>query len=149
MEKRLCILHLGKKNNAEVRLFDDRTWNKVQKANAARRQVYTQSKYFSITLPDEYDDTIGYHSLCYSHYTSVTVPSTRKPRSPRKHLLRTHIEHSSSTSSTGILPKVCFFCDKVVKRIGKVEGNLLETVRPSGVTTQSGKWLLRFRMISC
>ena len=68
-------------------------------------------------MPYDDDNNIGYHSLCYSHYISVS--SRSKSRSPCNHLLRSHDDHTHSPSSTGILSKLCLFCDQAVKRIGK------------------------------
>ena len=72
---------------------------------------------------DDDHDNIGYHSLCYSHYISVS--SRSKSRSPRNHLLRSHDDHTHSPSSTGILPKLCLFCVKLSKESEKVEGESL------------------------
>ena len=68
------------------------------------------SKYLDIKLPDDFDDSIGYHRQCYSSYTSIkSQSSTPGAKSPRKRLLRSQIDHTP-TSSTDIQPKVCFFC---------------------------------------
>ena len=67
MDKRRCILHLGKTTTNEVKQFTDATWRKVQTAQVIRQQIVNCSKYFDIKLPDDFDDSIGYHSS----YTSI------------------------------------------------------------------------------
>ena len=71
-----------------------------------------------ILLPYDDDNNIGYHSLCYSHYISVS--SRSKSRSPCNRLLRSHDDHTRSFpqfnwNSTKAVPILC----QAVKRIGK------------------------------
>ena len=38
MNKSISVLHLGGKTSETVKLFDDKTWEKVQTANKARHE---------------------------------------------------------------------------------------------------------------
>ena len=70
-KKPACILHVSGKITADVKYFDEDSWNKVKTADEQRHQLLKNSKYFTVKLPDEYDETIGYHVECYKNFTAV------------------------------------------------------------------------------
>ena len=74
MNKPICVLNLGGKTSETVKLFDDKTWEKVQTVNKARHEKLSNSKYFEINLPNVFNDSIGYHSKCYRNFTSISMP---------------------------------------------------------------------------
>jgi hypothetical protein len=114
---------LVKKNNHEIKCFDATTWEKVQKANATRHQLFNVSKYFDIKLPDAFDSSSGYHSQCYKNYTAIRgeleSDDNSTPCTPSHHLLRSSVDQSSSTSTSGVFPRICIFCKAVYKSTGK------------------------------
>ena len=121
MNKPICVLHLGGKTSKTVKLFDDKTWEKVQTVNKARHEKLSNSKYFEINLPNVFNDSIGYHSKCYRNFTSISMPlcsGKSKISDGKSHLLRSDNNETPCTSSTGVLPKVCLFCDHNIRRNG-------------------------------
>ena len=71
MDKRRCILHLGKATTNEVKQFTDATWRKVQTAQTTRQQTMNCSKYFDIKLPDDFDDS----NRSLVPFITITLPS--------------------------------------------------------------------------
>ena len=91
MNKPSCVLHLGGKTSETVKLFDDKTWEKVQTVNKARHEKLSNSKYFEINLPNVFNEAIGYHSKCYRNFTSISMPlcsGKSKISDGKSHLLR-------------------------------------------------------------
>ena len=71
MDKRRCILHLGKATTNEVKQFTDVTWRKVQTAQTTRQQTMNCSKYLDIKLPDDFDDS----NRSLVPFITITLPS--------------------------------------------------------------------------
>ena len=117
MNKPHCVLHVGGKTSDNIELFNDKTWEKVQTVNKARHEQFSNSKYFEINLPNVFNDSTGYHKKCYRKFTSFSIPFvSEKSKCLDGHLLRSAIHETPCTSSTGVLPKVCLFCDQTSKR---------------------------------
>ena len=76
MAKRVYILHLGNtKSKEELKTFDENSWKKTQDAKPLRdiKPNSTYSKYNEVCrkLPDRLSSDRGYHSSCYSSFTSI------------------------------------------------------------------------------
>ena len=84
-----------------------------------RRSLLGKSKVFAIDLPESYDDNSGYHIQCYRSF--MAVPKHRKEDEAEKTGSRpTQSETTFSTKeSTGVFPRVCLFCEKETKSLGK------------------------------
>ena len=81
----------------------------------------SNSKYFEINLPNAFIDSIGYHSKCYRNFTSISMPlcsGKSKILDGKSQLLRSDNNETPCTSSTGVLSKVCLFCDHNIRRTG-------------------------------
>ncbi len=119
-KKPACILHVSGKITADVKYFDEDSWNKVKTADEQRHQLLKNSKYFTVKLPDEYDETIGYHVECYKNFTAVRHNPVGESgtATPKQHVLRSDMQPSSSTSSSGIFLEKCLFCNSVRKSQG-------------------------------
>ena len=125
MENCTCILHTGQSNNEDIKPFDTHTWQKVVEAKMSRLFKFSSSKYLSICdqLPDSYDDSIGYHTACYKNFTAVTKSDTvSEEGSRRDSILRSDSILGKTSTSSGILPKKCIFCNLSRKKVkGKEE----------------------------
>lgn len=120
-EKRICILHLHGTDSSgmNVKPFNEHLWARVKECDRRRHELYKFSKYF-LTLPESYDDTMGYHSQCFSNFTSIIQVATE--RSDSEHVLRSSTPDLASSSSTGIFKNKCLFCLKTIKKTkGKKE----------------------------
>ena len=78
MDKRHCKLHIGSKStNEEIKPFDDKTWQNVCSVKHVRlnKTNASSSKYYELCkcLPDNREETYGYHSSCYSKFTSISI----------------------------------------------------------------------------
>lgn len=127
-----CIIHVQSGVKGKLLPWRHDKWEVIQRACVARKasRNYHSSKYrpFIEALPDNPGETDGYHAKCYSSFTAVPQPAVAMASSvhhvgPEKKLLRSDVSQTSSSSSSdcdksssGIFPKVCFFCEKVVKR---------------------------------
>lgn len=116
------MLHVHGKSSEEVKPFSDETWAQAVSCHNQRRQLYKNSKFFSINLPENYDDSMGYHLQCYRNFTAV--PKSKKEQSsdvsePR--MTRSDVRFSGETSS-GVFPRVCLFCDCISKSLGRNKG---------------------------
>ena len=117
--KLICIIHVSSDITGDIKQFDNDNWAKVLCADANRRKLFQESKYFKIKLKDRFEDTDGYHVQCYRSFTAVPKVSLDciEESSPY-HQLRSH-SNNPSTSHSGILPHVCLFCNKVWKSAGR------------------------------
>jgi hypothetical protein len=75
----------------------------------------------AVNLPESFDDTIGYHSSCYSNFTAIhssTQPTTDEES--KQYTLRSDTPETVSPSHTsGIFPPSCIFCGSVSKSKGR------------------------------
>ena len=77
-----------------------------------------KSKYLVIELPANHDETIGYHSACYSTFTAFQKQKSEAAECMEPSMsspaftctLRSKIEELPPSSS-GILPQTCLFCN--------------------------------------
>ena len=124
-----CIVHVHSAEKGKLFPWRKDKWDVVQRACVARKtsKKYHSSKYrpFVEALPDNPGECDGYHSKCYSSFTAIpqSAKSMLSPVGPEKTLLRSDVPQASTSSSSdcdksssGIFPKICFFCEKVVKR---------------------------------
>jgi len=136
-----CILHPPWE---DVQPFDEVKWAKVQAAATRRRKLLKLSKYTGIceTLAETPCASDGYHNTCYYRLTAIAseteVPATTSKGHKFPRSQSTQLEESS-----GVLPKVCIFCNKARKKVrGKeqpltsceydaVEKNIKEAVQVS------------------
>ncbi len=84
MGKRQCTLHIGcKTTKEEIKLFDEKTWLNICKVKHAHlnKSNASSSKYFDLCkcLPDNRQETYGYHSTCYSNFTSISMTTHGAP----------------------------------------------------------------------
>ena len=124
--KRQCVVHVSTKPSSElIKIFDDSSWRKVKLADSCRRQQAGSSKYLSVNIPDNFDDSIGYHSTCYKNFTALSVPSEEGTSIPstKNYALRSSIETSSS--GVGIFPPKCLFCGHAKKSEGRYGKEIL------------------------
>ena len=115
-----CVLHIASDISGEIKQFNDNTWAKVKSAASDRRKFLQESKYFSIKLEDTYKETDGYHMQCYRNFTAVPQVFSKSDAddSSKQHHLRSD-SNCPSTSSSGIFPRACLFCNKVWKSLGR------------------------------
>ena len=68
-----CDLHLcdSTSSDSELKHFENDTWQKIKTAEKLEKTLFSESKYFSIKLPEKYDDTMGYHRQCYKNFTAL------------------------------------------------------------------------------
>lgn len=117
---RTCILHTDQKTlYEEIKSFDSKTWDRVVSIDNYRKSHGGTSKYLATKLPSSYDDTIGYHSMCYKNFTAISMPPLGPDVRPKERCLRTNIV--AQTSSSGIFRPVCLFCHKVTKSQGRLK----------------------------
>ena len=130
-EEKICILHLHgtDSHGMDVKPFNEHLWATVKECDRRRHELYNFSKYF-IALPENYDDTIGYHSQCYSNFTSTKATQETTEKSDSEHVLRSSTPDIASSSSIGIFENKCIFCLKASKKIkGRKEHlGLCETI---------------------
>lgn len=121
-----CIIHIRKTCiQAEVtKPFDDVTWSRVKTADEYPRKHLKTSKYFEVTIPETYDKSMSYHFECYKDFTAIPTIPVNVPVGEQ--MLLTQCRHvfrsdnkQPSTSTSGIFPDVCTFCDSVRKSLGK------------------------------
>lgn len=118
-----CILHLGGKCSDEIKLFSDETWSKVVSCQIERRKLYKQSKYFAINLPEKYDTSMGYHLPCYRSFTAVPKSKSEIADEPSSHRVsRSNTTPFTPTTSSGVFPRVCLFCNCATKSLGRDKG---------------------------
>ena len=116
---KICILHLDSRATCsqDIKAFHYSTWEKVKKADAIRRSHSSSSKYFAVHLPDNFDDTMGYHKDCYKCFTAVHKPNICQDGQEMHHVLRSDIK--LQTSSSGVFPSVCLFCGMATRSLGQ------------------------------
>ena len=125
--KRRCVLHIdSKKSNEQVKEFDKLSWRKVKTVDSYRREHSQSSKYLSVKLPDDHNDSIGYHTTCYKNFTAITIPP-EVDTFTKQYVLRSDVEGTSSGS--GIFLSVCLFVGTPKNRRVVSEKNLLVIVR--------------------
>lgn len=122
-----CILHIDTPGGSEscdepIQVFDRDKWSKVKDAAKKRlkRPQASSSKYWGacIKLQDSLPDTCGYHRSCYNRFTAISGELSQKDDSldsNRSLLLRSQAPMRSATTS-GVLPKVCIFCNMARKK---------------------------------
>ncbi len=97
-----------------------KTWIKVKQCYSLR--LTSKSKYCSISLPEELDETIhGYHVDCYSKFRSVQVQTNINDSTfpdKKQYTLRSDIPNASNTTCTGLFPTTCLFCGMNAKSKG-------------------------------
>jgi hypothetical protein len=103
-----------------IKPLDPNTWEKNKTAQATRHRICNESKYFSINLPSEYMESMGYHTQCYRDFTAV--PRTSLPATgnvdQKIHVLRSGVDHGHA-DTVGIFRKTCIFCNAMTKSLGK------------------------------
>ena len=130
---RRCVIHLEKHDSttkdSEVNEFNESTWDTVRSKSIVRRRKpkFNTSLYYNVVLqlPESPDSTHGYHSECYSKFTAIPIPANFSYESPNESTIEPNILHLRSasvtgkqSSSVGLFPPQCMFCDKIKIRKG-------------------------------
>lgn len=114
---RRCVLHMDSKStNEQVKEFDELSWRKVKTVDSYRRQHSQSSKYLSVKLPDDLNDSIGYHTTCYKNFTAISI-TPEVDTFEKQYVLRSDVEGASP--GLGIFPPVCLFCGNAKKSKGR------------------------------
>ena len=124
----VCIIHIGDgKDKGNIKSFVHKyeSWQKVQQCAEKRKSVLSKSKYDEVLkyLPKTLDPEHGYHSNCYSKFTSIPNKEQNEKTSPSSKSTRSLIP--SPPSKSNVLPAVCIFCDQKRK---KYNGKWVELV---------------------
>ena len=108
-----CIIHLEAHGqcDGDIKTFDDNLWEKIKSADRTRRSLYRHSKYFIIDLPDYYTSEMGYHANCYKAFTAIKSVSNAENRHDSKQSTRRLSVGDDTSSTSGIFPDKCIFCD--------------------------------------
>ena len=93
----------------------------VNIAAARQKEDYgSESKYWKICtqLPDRFSENDGYHSTCYSRFTSISKAAPNEPSSeqPKHNVILRSQTKQHPTTSTGVLLQICIFCSKSHKK---------------------------------
>ena len=94
----------------------------MKSADHLHRQTFSGSEYFSVRLPDCYDDTVGYHVQCYQNFTAVphrTMTSGSNTTTSVHHLPSKISKRNKDTSNSAVFPRLCMFCDHYYKSVGR------------------------------
>ena len=132
-EKKTCVLctdNIG--SDKETRFFDEEKWTKVKQASTARLQQPNSSKsiYWKVcnNLPLHLPAESGYHSPCYSKFTSIpkaqiklNSPFASTRVNPEKRTNLRSQTPSIPTTSSGVFIPVCIFCSKARRKFGNTE----------------------------
>ena len=116
-----CILHTdtsGERCDEPIQVFDLDKWNKVKDSAKKRmkRPQASSSKYWEacMKLQNNLSDTCGYHRSCYNRFNAIPQKDDPLERNVNV-LLRSQAPIRSATTS-GVLPKVCIFCNMARKK---------------------------------
>jgi len=82
-DNRECILHFGGPTKGDILPFNDDKWLRVKVAHERRQTLFFSSMFNKIKLPDNYDNTLGYHVICYKNFTAV--PRSKSEPPPGEH----------------------------------------------------------------
>ena len=123
-DKPVCVLHIGKTINEQVKHFDVNIWQKVQNAKNTHTSKYSNSKYIEVcsNLSDQYTSTEGYHTLCYKNFTAICKqkndPKEDEGSSSRNIIkLRSDLKTHDPSITSGGLESKCIFCNTKRKRV--------------------------------
>lgn len=129
-----CILHVDDKPFTGKLFSLDNKWEQIIHAANVRqsKKQFNSSKYRHVieSLPPVFDRSHVCHYKCYSDFTAVTGP---KPDKPQK-MLRSSSTSSINTSS-GLLNRVCLFCNKSTKWKNNVREDLSNVVTNNAAQT--------------
>ena len=125
MSQLQCILHPPETDcpGEDVQPFDKVQWAKVQAAATRQQKLLKLSKYSGIceTLPETPSASDGYRNSCYYRFTAIASETEVPATTSKDHKFLRSQSTQLEVSSSGVLPKVCIFCNKARKK-----------VRPSG-----------------
>ena len=107
-----CIIHLGDDTKEDITCFNDTSWDKIKSCDERRRSLFSSSKYFSISLPNDYTEDMRYHMSCYRKFTAVKSSNDSHITDDicEVPLLRSNITRKIETTNTGIFSEKCLFC---------------------------------------
>ena len=105
------ILHLrgGESYPDKVKRFGDKAWVAVKEADASRHARFSNSQYFTLSLPDMYTENDGYHYQCYRCFIAVPKVEIKDKSAssiPKVNQLRCDVPHSATSRSGGISRKM-------------------------------------------
>lgn len=90
-----CCLHLDSYEVTDrVILFTTATLQKCRDKRDARIMLRKKSKFNDVVLPDQIDETTGYHSACYKAFCAVGLPKIDSSSS-----IETNFSTGSDTSN--------------------------------------------------
>ena len=140
----ICVLHdddKSKNDTTKIIPFNKESLEKCQ--NILKIRCKAGLKYSSKTLPDDVNNTHGYHISCYRRFvalpskyrnevtadysfsdTSITdINSPIKGNINGESSLYTRSKCTSlkPLSASGVFPSVCLFCNKQRKKLNKIE----------------------------
>ena len=116
-----CILHLGEGDTiGDIKLFsqNDSIWQNMRLALQRRMILQKKTKYDHLlkSIPEYYSNSRGYHSNCLKNFTAVPCIAGPSESSKISTLTRSQVE-GPSTSSSGVLPPICIFCNQIRKKV--------------------------------
>ncbi len=125
-----CIIHVEGKGDEEIKALSKDKWQKIELAAQIRssKPNFMQSKYYAVveSLPNTLSDHDGYHTSCYRTFTAVPGIPAHSSES-ESHSQYPYLRSAGTqlpTSTSGVLPKVCVFCDKPRKKFKGKEQDL-------------------------
>lgn len=90
-----CCLHVDSYELTDcVILFTPATIQKCRDKRDARLRLRKKSKFNDVVLPDQIDETTGYHSACYKSFCSLGMPKIDSSSS-----IETNFSTDSETSN--------------------------------------------------
>ena len=121
-----CVLHVGPStDNTEIKCFTMESWNKVKLVAEKRLKRFKSSKYSDICKKIhklDFDRYLGFHSACLKNFTAISkftdstkTDTPQASSSSQMPFLRSSLDVHTSTR-TGVLSKVCIFCNQVTKK---------------------------------
>ena len=122
-----CALHCSDGSlDGTIAPFVDHTLDKCRTVLSIRKAK--NLKYKEVVLPENVNNKkTGYHAECYRNFTALgrnALPKNDTVESKPLHK-RSKSTLASGSSSTGIMPKICIFCNKKDKKHNSNKQNLI------------------------
>ena len=127
--------------NEQMFLFNMESFSLCKKILQLRKD--SKLKYGNVELPDDVDETHGYHMKCYKKFTALSKPQIEKlnkitggstimvsGKQKTDRLLRSEVTSPVPCSSDGVFEKTCLFCARLEFQVNykKHTSNFCSTV---------------------
>ena len=123
--RKTCIIHIGEgQEEGDIKSLQEshKIWHDIKSAAAKKKAWQSSSKCTTVisNLPETCFSHHGYHVSCYRRFTAI--PTSLQPVKAESPGISSAVRKSNSrelSTSSPCLPKLCLFCNKFRKKVGR------------------------------